>query len=63
MFAKRLAVEVKKARTESTPLFYLFPEGESLMNWKAFLIGPQDSPYEDGVFQINMQATQVPSSN
>lgn len=58
MFGTRLAVEVKKARLESDQNFFLYPD-DDLKTWRAFILGPPDSPYEDGAFHLRLNITQV----
>jgi peroxin-4 len=59
MFAQRLVSEVKKARNDSDQNFFIFPEGDNLQSWKAFLLGPADSPFEEGAFQLRVYISQV----
>lgn len=54
MFAARLAVEVKRARQESDKNFFLYPDAGSLQSWQGYLLGPEDSPYQDGVFHLRL---------
>ena len=58
MFEKRLEVELKKAKLDSDKTFFLFPE-ENLTNWKAYLLGPEDSPYEGGAFLVKLEIAMV----
>ena len=58
MFGQRLATEVKKARADSDRNFFVHPK-DNLQNWKAFILGPQDSPYEEGVFELSISIAQV----
>lgn len=62
MFGPRLAAEVKRARNESDANFFLYPkDGDSLQTWQAHLLGPADSPFEAGAFELRMVISQVAS--
>jgi ubiquitin-protein ligase len=60
MFGTRLTVELKKARLESDQNFFLYAD-EDLKTWRAFILGPADSPYENGAFHLRLNITQVVS--
>lgn len=62
MFGTRLTVELKKAKLESDPNFFLFPD-EDLKTWRAIMLGPPDSPYEDGAYYIRLNITNVDAIN
>lgn len=55
---KRLTAEIRKAKKERKPEFYIFPEGDNLRKWNGFLIGPKDTPYEKTAFQIKITLDQ-----
>jgi len=53
--AKRLAKEVKEM--EKTPLTWAkcVPSGDSLYKWKASITGPENTPFENGKFQLELE--------
>ena len=60
MFGARLANEVKKARTESDASFFVEPQSVNNMQaWRGYILGPPDSPYEEGSFMIRITITSV----
>ena len=62
MFGARLAAEIKRARIESDANFFLYPkDSDSLQTWHAHLLGPTDSPFEAGSFELRMVIPQVAS--
>lgn len=61
MFGTRLTVELKKAKLESDHNFFLFPD-DDLKTWRALILGPPDSPYEDGAFYLRLNITNVRAS-
>lgn len=58
MFGTRLTVELKKARKDSDANFFLYAD-DDLKTWRAYILGPPDSPFEDGAFHLRLNITQV----
>eukprot|EP01084_Bolivina_argentea_P005285 9991_1 len=55
MALRRLAKEMKALETDPPDHISLGPEGEDLFKWKATIIGPNDTPYEDGIFFLDIR--------
>ncbi|XP_054152582.1 uncharacterized protein LOC128951354 [Oppia nitens] len=51
---KRLATEYRKLMAEPVPFGRIEPTDNPLY-WKAYLNGPEGSPYEGGVFEIDLK--------
>lgn len=53
--AKRLRKELQNLeRNKADPDIFLIPDSENILKWTALLRGPLDTPYEGGVFQLNI---------
>ena len=53
--AKRLRKELQNLeRNKADPDIFLIPDSENILKWTALLRGPPDTPYEGGVFQLNI---------
>lgn len=52
--AKRLFQEQQKWQESPLPNVSLNPVSENLLVWRAEFIGPKDTPFEDGVFQLQI---------
>lgn len=35
------------------------PSKEDIMDWRAIIFGPEDTPFEDGVFELKIQFTEL----
>lgn len=55
MTMKRIHREIADAKKEDLGAIALAPTQDSLYRWKATIPGPQGSPYEGGVFNVNVQ--------
>ncbi|KAF8559468.1 hypothetical protein OG21DRAFT_1480811 [Imleria badia] len=55
MTLKRIHREIADAKKEDLGTITLTPSQDSLYRWKATIPGPQGSPYEGGVFNVDIQ--------
>ncbi|KAG6335423.1 hypothetical protein ID866_3670 [Astraeus odoratus] len=55
MTMKRIHREIADVQREDLGAITLAPTRESLYRWKATIPGPQGSPYEGGVFNVDIQ--------
>ncbi|KAF8128364.1 ubiquitin-conjugating enzyme/RWD-like protein [Boletus edulis] len=63
MTMKRIHREIADAKKEDLGPITLAPTQDGLYHWKATIPGPQGSPYEGGVFNVDIQlATDYPFS-
>jgi len=51
---KRLAKEAKDISTDPPVGLSAAPIDDNLLHWQATILGPQGSPYEDGVFALDI---------
>ncbi|XP_054422610.1 ubiquitin-conjugating enzyme E2 D3-like [Pteronotus mesoamericanus] len=51
---KHLEKKLKDISTDPPPLCSAGPVGEDMFSWKGAITGPEDSPYEGGVFSLNI---------
>jgi len=54
MASKRLNKELRDITADPAPGCEAAPIGDDIFNWRAFIEGPADSPYQGGVFEINL---------
>lgn len=55
MTMKRIHREIADAKKEDLGTITLAPTQDSLYRWKATIPGPPGSPYEGGVFDVDIQ--------
>ncbi|KAL6071199.1 UBC core domain-containing protein [Balamuthia mandrillaris] len=53
--AKRLAKELKEMEKNPLPWAKAEPTGDSLYKWKAIITGPENTPYDKGSFQLELE--------
>eukprot|EP00761_Pharyngomonas_kirbyi_P000059 gb/GECH01000059.1/.p1 GENE.gb/GECH01000059.1/~~gb/GECH01000059.1/.p1 ORF type:complete len:155 (+),score=39.64 gb/GECH01000059.1/:1-465(+) len=54
----RLIKEYKEQQKNREKDIYMVPDEENIFRWKAFISGPPDTPFEGGVWELELQ---VPS--
>ena len=54
MKLKRLKSELKELNAEKSKYFSIKPVGDSMTNWVAVIMGPENTPYENGLFHLNI---------
>ncbi|KAK4683570.1 hypothetical protein P7C73_g6675, partial [Tremellales sp. Uapishka_1] len=55
MAAKRIKKEIADLSKEDLGAITLVPNETNILSWKATLPGPTGSPYEDGVFEVDIR--------
>ncbi len=55
MLQKRLAQEIKDLEKSPVPHCSAGPQNNNMMIWDATIIGPPDTPYENGVFKLSIE--------
>lgn len=58
MLARRLNRELKIIQDEPVENCSAGPIGDDLTKWQATIFGPKDTPYENGVFNLNIEFTE-----
>ncbi|ESQ44787.1 hypothetical protein EUTSA_v10003398mg, partial [Eutrema salsugineum] len=49
-----ISLQLKEVERKNSPCFSTGPVGEDLYHWKAIITGPKGSPYENGVFKLDI---------
>ena len=57
MAKKRLLSELSQLSNEDHSVFVISPKENKITNWEGYIIGPKDTPYEGGKFNINITFT------
>ena len=56
MVERRIKQEIEEQNTSSVfGCFDVGPIGEDLYQWKAFMVGPQQTPYAGGIFELEIK--------
>mmetsp|Transcript_39765 Transcript_39765/g.62096 ORF Transcript_39765/g.62096 Transcript_39765/m.62096 type:complete len:143 (+) Transcript_39765:282-710(+) len=53
---KRLNKELAELKSEPYSEFSAAPVGDNMYIWQATILGPKDSPYEEGCFSLRIQS-------
>ena len=51
----RILKEASEAAKLKDNSFYLYMNKDILYDWYCFLLGPEDSPFKDGIFKIKIR--------
>lgn len=54
---KRLRKELQELKKHPEEDMVLFPEEDTIMKWKAFIRGPQDTPFAGRSFELRILTT------
>ena len=54
---KRLRKELAELRKNPEADMVLFPMEDTIMNWKAYITGPPDTPFQNRVFELEILTT------
>ena len=54
MALSRIKNEITELQKEDNEVYTVMPDSENLRYWQAKLLGPADSPYEGGTFNLDI---------
>lgn len=57
MYKQRIIKEASEAAKLRDPNIILIADEKNLYNWTAFLLGPEDSPFSEGIFEVKINLT------
>ena len=55
---KRLNKELDQIQKDSCEQFSIAPQEDNILEWNGCIFGPANSPYEGGIFQVNIRFQQ-----
>ncbi|KAI5165670.1 ubiquitin-conjugating enzyme E2 A [Nematocida sp. ERTm5] len=55
---RKLMRDMKKLLEEPLENILAVPSKEDIMDWRAVIFGPEDTPFEDGVFELKLTFTE-----
>ena len=56
---KRLRKEAADAQRSTEPDLVLAPQQDNLQSWRAWVAGPTDTPFEGGVFELELNLSLI----
>lgn len=59
-YRSRILKEAQEASKLNDKSIFLFMNDTSIASWKAYMIGPDDSPYKDGIFELSINLGNYP---
>jgi ubiquitin-protein ligase len=57
MAMKRLMIEMKEILKDQNYLYSIYPNEDDFLKWEGYIIGPEDSLYEGGIFPVKISFT------
>jgi ubiquitin-conjugating enzyme E2 G1 len=57
MAMKRLGMEMKEIINDCNYLYSIYPREDNFLEWSGFIIGPEDTYYEGGIFPVEIKFT------
>ena len=58
MFARRIKKEIEEMGSNTNVTCSAGPIGDNIMKWEGTIFGPTGTPYEGGVFHLNIEFTE-----
>lgn len=55
---RKIMRDMKKLMEEPLDDIKAVPSREDIMDWRAIIFGPEDTPFEDGIFELKIQFTE-----
>lgn len=59
LYRHRLMKEQIQTSKMNDPTMIIYPKESDILLWHAFLFGPEDSPFKNGIFKVLIPSQQV----
>lgn len=56
---RQIMKDMKRLINEPLDGILAVPSKKDIMDWRAIIFGPEDTPYEDGIFELKMSFTKM----